>query len=132
MLLKISCGIAGYPPLFHIRHSFILQIINFSTFFSVVTYCTYNYGSILRGNSTRTPPILMNEISFSFSNLVWMNALGVYITVTYLSYSASMIQYNIIYLVTTVGKLESSFKIKYICLFPYATVLPLIVPYIFT
>ena len=60
-----------------------------------------------------------------------MNTLRILITATPLSYSASMIQDNITALVSTVDELESSLEMRYLYFFPHATVLTLIVPYLF-
>ena len=106
-------------------------IITFSPFLSVVTKGSQNSGSILSIKSTRTTLILMTAISFSFSTLVWINALGIYMTSTSLFYYASIIKENITDSVNTVGELEYSLAVKSLCLFPPAIVLPLIEPYLF-
>ena len=50
----------------------------------------------------------MTAISFSFSTLVSMNALGIFMTATSIFYSASMIPDNTTASVDTVGELEYS------------------------
>ena len=61
-----------------------------------------------------------------------MNAFGMSTIVKYLCYSASMVHVSSTGSLATVGALESSLEIKSLCLLPPATVLTLMVPYLFS
>ena len=100
--------------------------------FAVVTKGPQNPGSILSSNSNRNPLIFMTAILFSFSTRVWMNALWLSITSISLFSSAYIIQENSRVLVAIVGELEQSLDMNFLYIFPTATVIPLILPSLFS
>ena len=73
----------------------------------------------------------MIAISFLCWTRVLMNASGMSTTATYLCYYESMMYVSSTDYVATVGELAYYLKIKYLCLLPPSTVLPLMFPSIF-
>ena len=100
--------------------SFLIAIL------SVVEYGPYTLRLISKNIFTKTPPILMMTMSFLLLIHVCMKSFGISITATSLSLSTSIIKFSRTYFVYTVVELESSLAIFFLCLFPPATVCPLI------
>ena len=88
-------------------------------------------GATYRRISTNTPLILMVDMSLSYQMWVCMKAFGMYTVATPRFSSAYMTHLIRTDSAETVGKLASSLYIKYLCLFPPATVMPFFVPSIF-
>ena len=89
-------------------------------------------GEISSRVSTITTMLLMIDMSFLCWTRVWMNAFGVSTTSTSLCSSESMMCVSSTDYVATVGDLSSSLEIKSLCFLPPATVLPLMVPSLFS
>ena len=99
--------------------------------FSFLMYGVYTYGVISNITSTKAPLTLIVTMSSSFSTFVFNHLFWMLMAATYLPYCGSMMQVSSNSYVATVGELVSSLEMKSFCLFPPATVLPLVFPYLF-